>query len=169
MNQIFIASSPGREHWVEQCSKSLGEIPHTVICDYGYELGKIRWIWQHTKFDRFLFLQDSVIIKDLSLIDMIFSYPKSVAISNCPVPFGMYLGVYSRETLDKTGVPKARTKEDAIRFEVDWSNKYCENESVPVLFEDFTDANATGTKKIFGRTNLVLENEYLIKYKGTWR
>lgn len=169
MNQIFIASSPQREHWVEQCSKSLGDIPHTVICDYGYELGKINWIWNNTNFDRWLFLQDSVVIKDTSFIDMIFSYPKSVAISNCPVPFGMYLGVYSRETLNKVGVPKARTKEDAIMWEVEWSNKYCSVEDVPVMFDDFTDGNAKGIKDMFGRPNLVLENDYLIKYKGTWR
>lgn len=170
MKQIVaIATSPGREHWVSNCLKSIGHIPYIVVSDYGYELGKIQWMYDNTNFDRWLLLQDSVSIKDARFFDMAFSYPKSVAVSNCPVKFGMYLGVYCRETLDKVGIPTAFTKEDAIHYERHWSDEYCATEGdVPTMFEDFKDQNATGIREMFGRDNLILENEYIIKYKGTW-
>ena len=36
------------------------------------------------------------------------------------------------------------------------------------MFPEFTDHNAKGVEQHHGRINLVLENDYLIKYKGTW-
>jgi hypothetical protein len=36
------------------------------------------------------------------------------------------------------------------------------------MFPELTDGNAKGTEEHHGRINLVLENNYLIKYKGTW-
>jgi len=36
------------------------------------------------------------------------------------------------------------------------------------LFPELSDANATRKEMKFGRENLVLENDYLIKYKGDW-
>ena len=167
---IVVPTSPGREHWAKQCSESLKDTPHIVVSEYGYEIGKIRWMMENTNFDRWLMLQDSVVVKDLSLFDLAFSHPNSVALSNCPVKFGMYLGIYTRKTLSKVEIPIAHDKEDAIRYEVEWSKKYCESEkNIPTLFEDFSDGNSKRTVNIFGRENLVLENEYLIKYKGTWR
>jgi hypothetical protein len=166
---IVIAAGPNREKWISQCVKSLGDLPYIVVSTDGYELGKIRWVYENTNLDRWFLIHDSVLIKDTSLFDLAFSYPKSVAVSNCPTKFGMYLGIYQRETLSKVGIPHANSKEDAIRYEIEWSNKYCEEEGdVPTLFPDFVDHNHNGIKDVFGRRNLVLENKYLIKYKGTW-
>ena len=92
----------------------------------------------------------------------------SVPLSNCPTAFGMYLGIYSRATLNKVGIPVAQNKEDAIRYEVEWHREYCNQEQVEIMFPELTDGNAKGTEEHHGRINLVLENDYLIKYKGTW-
>lgn len=166
---IVIATAPERSHWLSQCIDSLGNLPYIAVSYDGYELGKIKWVYENTNLDRWFFIQDSVVIKNKELFEMGFSYPQSVAVSNCPVKFGMYLGIYSRDTLDKVGIPSAHTKDDAIYHEVHWSIKYCETEGdVPTLFPDFVDHNHNGIKQVFGRKNLILENEYLIKYKGTW-
>ena len=169
MNTVMVATTPGREEWLAQCLKSFKGHPAIVLSDPNtYELGKIKWMLDNTKVDRFLFLHDSVVIKDPKFFDIAFSYPKSAALSPDPVKFGMYMGVFHRDTLLKTGIPEVKTKEEAIYYEVQWCNKYCSLEDVPVMFPGFTDYTAKGTKEIFGRKNLVLENEYLIKYKGTW-
>jgi hypothetical protein len=168
MNAIVIATTPGREEWLAQCLKSIGDRPVIVLSDYTFELGKIRWMYNNTNLDRWLLLQDSVVVKNPQIFDLLFSYPKSVAVSTCPVKFGMYLGVYHRETLTKVGMPQPISKEEAIHYERVWSDQYCAAEDVPVLFQDFTDQLSKGTQEIFGRVNLVLENDYLIKYKGTW-
>jgi len=60
-------------------------------------------------------------------------------------------------------------KRDAIRHEIDWHKRYVEVAGNPqVLFPELTDANSTRQEERHGRTNLVLENDYLVKYKGTW-
>jgi len=169
MNTVMIATTPGREQWLAQCLASLKGHPAVVLSDPNtYELGKIKWMLDNTTVDRFLFLHDSVVVKDVKFFDLVFSYPKSVAISPDPNKFGMYMGVFHRDTLNKVGVPGVKTKEDAIYHEIHWCNKYCSAEDVPVLFSDFTDYTAKKTEMVFGRKNLVLENDYLIKYKGTW-
>ncbi len=168
MNTIVVATTPGREKWLDQCLKSIGDIPTVVLSDFTFELGKIKWMYENTNVDRFLFLQDSVVVKDKKFFDLIFSYPKSVAVSPCPTVFGMYLGIYSRDTLSQIEIPKVNNKDEAIYYEMEWSNKYCSIEKVPVLFPDFIDHNNKGVIEKFGRPNLILENDYLIKFKGTW-
>lgn len=168
MNAIVVATTPGREEWLAQCLKSIGDRPVIVLSDYTFELGKIRWMYNNTNLDRWLLLQDSVVIKNPQIFDLLFSYPKSVAITIDPVKFGMYLGIYHRETLSKVGMPQPISKQESIDYERHWSNKYCATEDVPVLFQDLTDKLAKGETQMFGRRNLILENEYLIKYKGTW-
>lgn len=70
--------------------------------------------------DRWWFFQDSVIIKDQSFLQTGWRKGTSVPLSNSPTAFGMYLGIYSRATLDKVGIPVAQSKADAIRYEVEW-------------------------------------------------
>lgn len=167
---IIIATSPLRDHWVSQCIQSIRDIPYLVVCEEGFELGKIRWVFENTTLERFFFLQDSCVVKNSEFINLAFNYPGSVAVSNCPVKMGMYLGIYTRQTLSQISIPYVRDKEEAIRYEVTWSNQYCSIEpDIPTLFPEFNDQNARKIENRFGRQNLVLENEYLIKYKGTWR
>ncbi|MGA1776981.1 MAG: hypothetical protein ACO39G_07860 [Flavobacteriaceae bacterium] len=168
---VIIATTEGREEWLNQCVTSLKNTPYMVVSEnknYMYEIGKIRWMYENTNFDRWFFLQDSVVIKDLSLFDIAFSYPKSVSLCDSPGQYGMYLGVYSRETLEKIEIPKISTKREAVLLERSWNEKYCQAEGgVPTLFTDLSDANSK-IIEIFGRKNRLLENNYLKKYKGTW-
>ena len=168
---VVVASTPGREHWLSDCLKSLGDREVLVLRQAGtWELGKIQWLYENTALDRFLFLHDTVVVKDRSFIDEAFSHPGSVALTNDPGWFGMYMGVYTRETLSKVPLYSPVTQRDSIRAEVEWTRTYHEAEpSAHLLFSDFTDRHARGRKEErYGRVNLVLENQYLIKYKGTW-
>jgi hypothetical protein len=170
MLPVFVGTVPGRENWLAQCLRSLGQKPATIVYGQSWELGAIRWIYENTQFERWLFIHDSMVIKNHKLFDILEQYSGSVALSACPVPFGMYTGVFSRKTLSIVGMPDVNNKEEAICCEVYWANQYCKAEKVPVLFPGFNDHSARGNiKSLFGRPNLVLENEYLIKYKGTWR
>ena len=167
---IVVATSEGRDAWLQQCLSSLGDLPYIVVSTDGFELGKLAWVYENTNLDRWFFLQDSIVIKKKELFDLGFSFSKSVAVSDCPVKFGMYLGIYTRSTLQQLGIPKTNNKEEAIHHEWCIAKNYCQIENdIPTLFPDFHDRNAKGTTMLFGRENLVLENDYLIKYKGTWR
>jgi hypothetical protein len=165
---ILIATTPEREHWLADCLKSFGTMPVTVRSDYGYELGKIKWAYENTNWDRFWFFQDSVVIKNKQFLQDGWDMQTSVSINRSPAPYGMYLGIYTRETLNKMYIPMVKTKQDSIKYENDWHREYCSHENVPIMFPEFNDNRANGTEERHGRINLVLENDYLIKYKGTW-
>ena len=60
---IVVATTPGRENWLKQCLESI-ERPVMVLSDFTFELGKIKWVFENTKIQRFMFLQDSVVIKN---------------------------------------------------------------------------------------------------------
>jgi hypothetical protein len=164
---IVVATTPGREAWVKDCLESIGR-PALVISDFSHEIGKIRHIYENTSIDRFLFLHDTCQVKDQGFFDL-FDGPESVSVSNCPGPFGMYLGVYTRQTLAKVDLPVVRDREHAIALERTWCDAYANAGEWRLLFTDFTDGHAERTEVRHGRINLRLENDYLIKLKGTWR
>lgn len=163
-----IGSSPGREQWLADASNSI-QSEHIAVVNYGYELAKIRWVLENTTAERFLFLQDSFIVKDQSFFDVLSLFTGSVALFNDPVPYGCFAGVFERSVLEKVGVPVVASKRDAVRLEVDWSNRYVEAAGgVPVLFPEVRDETGY-IESHNGRDNLVLENSFIIKFKGTWK
>ena len=165
---IVIATTPGREQWLQQSLASI-EQPVLVLSDFTFELGKINWIFHNTKIERFMFLQDSVVIKNQSLFDLLLKDKGSIALTNDPCMYGMYLGVYERHILEKIEIPLPKTKAESIAYELTWTDNYCKAaRNVRLAFTDFSDSRSKRKQVLFGRENLVLENDFLIKYKGNW-
>jgi hypothetical protein len=165
---IVIGSAPGRENWLRDCSASI-EREHIAVVNDGFELAKIDWIIRNTNAERFLFLQDSWLIKSPAFWDKLDETSGSVALSCDPYFYGCYTGVYERSVIEKIGVPTMTSKREAIDNEITWHKQYVEVSGEPlVLFPELTDANATSQIEKHGRINLVLENDYVAKYKGTW-
>jgi hypothetical protein len=165
---VVIGSSADRQNWLADCSASINR-NHIAVVSCGFELAKIGWVIDNTNADRFLFLQDSWLIKDDSFWDLLESHTGSVAITADPYFYGCYAGVYERSVIEQIGVPEINTKREAIDNEIAWHKRYVEVAGEPVvLFPDLSDAKATRQVERHGRTNLVLENEYIAKYKGTW-
>lgn len=165
---IVIATTPGREQWLQQCLASIKH-PVLVLSDFTFELGKINWIFNNTKIERFMFLQDSVVIKNDSLFDLLFKDKGSISLTNDPCMYGMYLGVYERHILEKIEIPVPKTKAESIAYELSWTDNYCKAaRNVRLAFTDFSDSRSKRKQVLFGRENLVLENDFLIKYKGNW-
>lgn len=163
-----IGTSPDRSEWAADCLASVpGE--SLVVSVPGYELAKLQWVVENTILDRFLFVQDSVIVSP-GLYERLKAFDGSVALMSDPVQFGCYLGVYERDVLKTVGIPDIRSKREAVEAEIWWTKAYCaEAGDVPVLFSELSDKNAKREVVHHGRNNLVLENDFLIKYKGTWR
>jgi hypothetical protein len=163
---IIISTSPGREDWVKEILTSISR-PVIVISDFGYELGKIKWAYENTNCDRFLFLQDSLVVRDESLFDQVFEVSGSSCIMDVPSCLGSYMGVYERSVLSRLDIPEISTKEESIFFEIDWTQKYialCENFSHPVSIVH----KEIETVRKFGRENLLYVNQYYEKWKGDW-
>ena len=165
---IVIATTPGREDWLKQCLASISK-PVLVLSDFTFELGKINWIFNKTKIDRFMFLQDSVIIKDEKIFELLYQDKGSIALTNDPGMYGMYMGIYERKILEQIEIPIPKSKNEAIQYELTWTDTYCKAaRNVRLAFTDLTDNRAKRKQVIFGRENLVIENDFLIKFKGNW-
>lgn len=165
---IVIATTPGRQDWLKQCLDSISK-PVLVLSDFTFELGKINWIFNNTKINRFMFLQDSIIIKDEKIFELLYEDKGSIALTNDPCMYGMYMGVYERHVLEKVDIPIPKSKAESIQYELTWTDAYCKAaRNVRLAFTDLTDSRAKRKEVIFGRENLVLENDFLIKYKGNW-
>ena len=163
-----MGSSFGREAWLADASASI-EHEHIAVVNFGFELGKIAWVLENTTADRFLFLQDSFVIKDQSFFTLLEAFDGSVALFNDPVPYGCFAGVYERSVLERVNVPVVVSKRDSVRLEVEWCRAYVEAAGgVPVLFPEICDGLGYVVER-HGRDNLVLENSFVTKFKGTWR
>ena len=166
---VVVASTPGREAWLSACLASI-EREVLVLRQAGtWELGKIKWLYENTQLDRFLFLHDSVVVKDQAFFDRMFEHDGSVSVTNDPGIFGMYMGIYTREHLSRVELYSPVTQRDSIRAEVEWTRGYAEAAGdVPVVFPELRDSTNRGFVEVNGRINMVLENDYLRKFKGTW-
>ena len=165
-----VATAPRRERWLAQCMASLrGRDVLAVSLEHGYELGKIEWVYRNTTLDRFLFLQDSAEVLSKGFWGRLEEFPRSVALLGDPSVYGSYMGVYERKVLDKLpGWPTVDSKMASIANEIMWTRDYSDAAGgAPVLFPDLTDANGH-VMNHFERDNLVLENQYFRKWKGTW-
>jgi len=164
---IVIATSPGRESWIKDCLESI-KSPAIVVSGYGHELGKLKWVYDNTNLDRFIFLQDSVVIKDSDLLLSLFDAQGSVCIMCGPRHFGSYLGLYERETLNQLDIPEVKSKMESVQYEVSWTEKYfklCKTVSHPVEIKH----QVVETIFKHGRENQVSINKLYEKWKGTWR
>lgn len=131
----------------------------------GYELGAFQTILEHTDLDEFLFLQDTFEVKDASFIDVIFRRKESVALGPT---FFHYAGKWKRSVLEQMHIPTILNKADSIHWEHTFSRLYWEREPVWVFDPNFHDGEHQGFVEAFGRRNMLLENEFYIKRKGTW-
>ena len=171
MNQGIIIGTHKGSPWLENCLSSLFGTPWplVVIENDGFELGKIAEAVARTNFKEFLFLPDSVEVKDRYWIQqaLVEHAGVSVSVNRDPGPFGCYMGKYRRSVLQQVGIPQTLTKRDAVWLEVEWGRRYYEADPrTVILFPDLRDSNVFEEK--FGRNNMILENESLKKYKGTW-
>jgi hypothetical protein len=163
---IIIGTSPGREKWLHDFMESI-TVPCVVLNVEGYELGKIRWAYENTDFDRFIFLQDSLVIKNNQLLESVFDVTGSACLMCDPDHFGSYLGLYERSVLDKVGIPVAHTKVDAIKYEWEWTKKYveaCDNLDHPINLNH----QIVYTVYKHGRENMLYINDLYEKWKGDW-
>ena len=125
------------------------------------------------RFDEFVFLPESTVILDQGLFDRCFldHAGKSVNLGTAQgLRLRMYLAKYRIEAINQLGVPLVRDKNEAILHEVHWCMAYAGLEAQrgnlidvggPLEHTDIREER-------HGRVNMVVSNEYLTRYKGSW-
>lgn len=121
----------------------------------GFELGGIGRGKDY--FGEFIHLMDSCIVKDISLFDKLFEMEGNVFLTEGGYH---YMGKFVSESLPY--IPTIDNKNDAIALELQWLKKpySCFTPDLPVHTDVFEEKH--------GQRRMVLENEYIIKYKGTF-
>lgn len=108
-------------------------------------------------FDEFVFLHGTMIIKDNSIFDKLFAMEGTVALTN-----HFFHSMAKFVSKDMPPIPEVKTKREAIAHEIYWYNKPYR------VFEPELSEVSEVFEERHGRTNMVLENQYFIKYKGHW-
>lgn len=108
-------------------------------------------------FDEFVHLMDTTLIKDISLFDKLFATEGNVVLTKGNFH---YMGKF--ETARLPNLPIVQSKDVAIMLEAHWLKYYREfKPDLPVQSDVF--------ETIHGQNRMRLENQYLIKWKGTYQ
>ena len=181
LNGIVIATTPETQVWLKEALEHLRGVPYKIMLvgnkgwlptegdinianDWnGYELGAI----EHGArfFKEFVFLHDTVFVKDTSLFDKVFAKEGGVALCK---NFMCYLGKYNSKVLQEIGIPRVEKKMEGAIHEVQWNQKYMKADPAWSYFEEVLPINTDKFQDKNGRKNMIVENNYLIKYKATW-
>jgi hypothetical protein len=141
--------------------------PIIVTNHNGWMIPAIKDVFDNTDFDEVFILNESMIVKDNSIWDIVFKQyaGTGVAIGD---NYLMFLGKYLRKYVNMTTFPEVHTKkEDVLLGEQGWNKQYRNYDKTFVQLESMTDTNDNFEDKN-GRYNMVLDGKYFKKWKGSW-
>ncbi len=167
---VVIGAATADSPWLADCLASLDGCRWPVVTHItaDWELATIGWAAE--RYDEFVFLPESTVVLDQSVFDECFERwaGRSVNLGTAQgMVFRMYLGKYVSEVVREVGVPEVHGKEEAIRYEVEWCVRYAE--AAPYVSLGGPLEHTEVREERHGRVNMVVSNEYLRRYKGTWR
>lgn len=158
---ILITTSDYTKDYLEPLLESIKETKYPIVIhtntneNNGWELAGIKK--GKDTYDEFIHLMDSTLIKDISLFDKLFEMEGNVFLTQGGYH---YMGKFVSKTLPD--LPNVSTKQEAIVYELHWlpkPHKYFEPD-LPVHTDKFEDK--------YGQKRMRLENDYIIKWKGTF-
>jgi len=121
-------------------------------------VGDRRYSTRQETFDEFVFLMDTCIIKDITLFDRLFGIEGHVVLTKGNFH---YMGKFVTKELPN--LPRVHDKTTAIMLEVKWLDGYKYTEFQPDL-----PVFSTNFEEVHGQNRMVLTNEYMTKWKGTY-
>lgn len=157
----------GSRIWLNPLLKSIDTDYDVFLTNHkGWCMDGIEKAFADSDYDEILFMNETMLVKDNSIWDIVFDHHvgRSVALGS---GYLMFFGKYLREHTDAIGYPKVKNKLDDVYVgEVDWNQRYMRQAGDIVEIKPLYDTNVFVHKN--GRKNMVLENDYFIKWKGTW-
>lgn len=161
---IVVVNDGNNASWITEFK----DIRFIISEDDRFELGAITKVLELTDWDEFILLQDTIEIKNNSIFEILFNNYPNQSVAYNP-HFQMYLGKFRRETLEKLSIPVVTNKIESVAQEGAFLKQYMDTENVAIFNPHFIDGNFYGSyEELWGRKNLILSDEYLIKRKGTW-
>jgi len=109
-------------------------------------------------FDEFIHLMDTTLIKDNSLFEKLFAMDGNVFLTNGGYH---YMGKFVSNTLGQ--LQTVSNKEEAIQQELHWYH------GPRTYFTPDLPVHTNNFEEKYGQNRMRLENDYMIKWKGTYR
>jgi len=137
----------------------------------GWQIDGFRKIWEQTDYDEIFFLNETMIVKDNSIWEIIFGklIGQSVALAD---KFQMFLAKYERKYVEKTEFPTVSNRyEDVTLGEDVWNHSYMDVCPDWIYLDPMEDVNPEFPENFehkFGRKNMIIENQYIKKWKSAW-
>jgi hypothetical protein len=181
---ICITTSRYTKDFLKDCLNSIKDVkyPILIISNDNYNpadvINSIQWdgpdsvdliineknLWElggiqrgKETFDCFCHIMDTSVIKDISMFDRLFEIDGNVVLTKGNFH---YMGKF--ETAKLPNLPVITDKDTAIKLEAHWLKYYKE-------FRPDLEVQSNNFITIHGQRRMVLENPYMIKYKGTWQ
>lgn len=166
---IAIIHKRGPSPWLDDLLESIHTHYPVLITNHdGWMIDGIRKTFETTPFEEIFFLNETMIVKDNSIWDMVFEEyeDRSVAVGD---KYLMSLGKYLRQYVRKTTFPVVNNKHDDVMLgEFGWNNEYKSVDPNYIQIDPMTDTFLRYEEK-HGRKNMILENQYFIKWKSHWQ
>lgn len=169
MNAIVIGATHPDSPWMTDLKASIPlAAPAEVWASITpkFELSSIRWASE--RFEEFVFLPESTLVLDPTVFDRCFGEFAGMSVDLANQPDTMYLAKFRSAAVHD--VPEVHDKLEAVRYEREWMGAYLAAEEAagklahlgrPMLHSNVFEER-------HGRLNMVVENEYLRRYKGAW-
>ena len=159
---IVITTSDYTKEYLEPLLESIKNVKYDIIIhrntneNNGWEIAGIKK--GKDTFDEFVHIMDSTLIKDISLFDKLFEMEGNVFLTEGGYH---YMGKFVSDTLPE--LPKISTKGEAISWELRWLPK------PHTYFKPDLPVHTNVFEEIHGQRRMRLENDYIIKWKGTYQ
>lgn len=115
-------------------------------------------------FDEFVVIQDSCYLKNTELIEQMLNLNGPVFLTS----FGYhYFNKYVTEELLQIELPKVSSKAESVEQERVFNEEYRKRYNPVVLYDNIL-ADTDTFEEVYGRRNMIIENRFFKKYKGTW-
>lgn len=129
----------------------------------GFELGAIARGAE--LFSEFVYLPDTMLIKDYGVFHKVFDTDGSVMMSP---NYLSYIGKYDTDVLMRVGIPKINTKLEAVDNEFLWLNRYIDAEPEMHYLDEMIPSDTFVFEEIHGQKKMVNGCSWGLKYKGCW-
>lgn len=162
--QVLVVGNDGydpKEH-IESLDLNINLITDTYVLN-AYEISGI--ILGQKLFENFFLLPDTCIVKDQKVFDHAFGYYAGVSVSSNYLSF---IGKYRSVILDRLGsiLPISTANERDI-MEKYFNEAYMHYDSQWRALIDLLPEKSEVLQEVHGEFRMVLENEFIIKYKLT--
>jgi hypothetical protein len=163
---IVIIHHIGSKGWLEDCLDSIDTTYPIIITNHkGWCMNGIQKVIENTDYDEYCILNESMIVKDNSIWDIIFKEHKGKSVQ-LGIDYTMFMGKFIKEHI--LPFPDVKTKRDDVLLGEDqWGRGYGRLQIEHIMLDPLHDTYQVFEEKN-GRNNMVLENQWFKKFKGHW-